>query len=78
MPMIVWLIAAAWTVLILYLIVDVRRVMAFNNRANKRMFGLGEVPISPRSVLVNRVALAVILVLGNWAIFRAAGSVLGP
>lgn len=78
MPVMVWLLCAIWTIFALYVIVDVRRVMAFNNRANRRLLGMGDVPITARSVLVNRVALAVVMVFGNWAILYAAGSVLGP
>ena len=60
--MLAWTIIAAWSALIVYVIVDVRRVMRFNGRNNARL-GLGlPTDVSERSVLVNRIALVVLLI----------------
>ena len=60
-----WIVIAAWTALILYVIVDVRRVMAVNSRRNEQI-GLGlPTSQSDRSVLINRIALVVLLIASN-------------
>jgi hypothetical protein len=57
-----WVLMGAWSALILYVIVDVRRVMAFNSRRNEEI-GLGlPTSQSDRSVLINRIALVVLLI----------------
>ncbi len=57
-----WLLIAAWSAVIVYVIVDVRRVMAFNSRRNAQI-GLGlPTSQSDRAVLINRVALVVLLI----------------
>ncbi len=59
---IAWVLIAAWSALIVYVIVDVRRVMAFNSRRNTQI-GLGlPTSQSDRAVLINRIALAVLLI----------------
>ena len=69
-PLLVWIIAALWTAVVVYVIVDVRRVMARNNRANARLFGCEPGPITARGVLINRIALLAMMAVGNWAILR--------
>ena len=51
-----------WSAVVLYVFIDVRRIMAFNNRVNKRVLGMGDLPITDKSVMINRVFLVVVLV----------------
>ena len=65
-----WIVIAAWTALIVYVIIDVRRVMAFNSRRNEQI-GLGlPTSQSDRSVLINRIALVVLLIASNALLIR--------
>ena len=65
-----WIVIAAWTALIVYVIINVRRVMAFNSRRNEQI-GLGlPTSQSDRSVLINRIALVVLLIASNALLIR--------
>ena len=75
LPVIGWGLAALWSLVLLYVIVDLRRVMAMNSAANERLFGWARKPVTDRAVLLNRIALAVLLVAGVWAIPRIVASV---
>ncbi len=77
-PAAVWIIAALWTAVVVYVVIDVRRVMARNNRANAKLFGFEPGPITARGVLINRIALVVMLIAGDWAILRFGARLLGP
>jgi hypothetical protein len=59
-----------WNVIIIYVFIDVRRVMAFNNKAIEQLFGTSPLGVSDRGVLINRVLLAALLVVSNWAVLR--------
>ena len=67
----VWGLIAVWSALIVYVIVDVRRVMRFNGRANAKL-GLGlPTEVTERAVKINRFALVLLLIgsdlmLGRW------------
>jgi hypothetical protein len=70
LPVILWAVVLLWSAVILYVIVDVRRVMGRNNKINASLLGREPAMISDRSVLVNRLALVAVLIAGNWAIVR--------
>ena len=68
--MLAWGIIIAWSALILYVIVDVRRVMRFNSRNNAKL-GLGlPTEVTDRSVLINRIALFVLLIGSDLLLVR--------
>lgn len=68
--MLAWGILAAWSALIVYVFIDVRRVMRFNGRANAKL-GLGlPTEVTERAVLINRIALVVLLIGSNLLLVR--------
>lgn len=68
--MLAWILITAWTALIIYVFIDVRRVMRFNSRANEKL-GLGlPTRITERSVLINRILLIVLLVITDVVLAR--------
>ena len=74
-PMIAWIVLALWSAVIVYVFVNVRSVMANNNKAIARVFGNCPFGITDRAVLINRIALVVLLVVSDWAILRYAGTI---
>lgn len=75
-PMILWGLVGLWTAVVLYVFLDVRRVMANNNKHNTQLTGREAGPITDRGVLINRIALIVTLVAGDWVILHLGGSLL--
>ena len=67
---ILWILVGLWTAVVLYVFLDVRRVMADNDQHNAKLTGRAAGPITDRGVLINRLALVVTLVAGDWAILR--------
>lgn len=67
---ILWFLVGLWTAVVLYVFLDVRRVMANNNSANQQLTGREAGPITQRGVAINRIALIVTLVAGDWAILH--------
>lgn len=65
-----WLLLVLWDLVIAYVFVDVRRVMANNNAAIARLLGRDVFGITDRGVLINRVLLVLLLVVSNWAVLR--------
>jgi hypothetical protein len=63
-----WLVAALWNAVVLYVLIDVRRVMARNNQAIGRVLGSEPGPVTDRGVKINRIALLAALVIGNAVI----------
>jgi hypothetical protein len=70
LSVILWIILAAWTLLIVYIIIDVRRVMGRNNATNAKLLGILPPPVTARGVMINRLALTALLVVSNWAIWH--------
>jgi hypothetical protein len=65
-----WGLIAAWSALILYVIVDVRRVMAFNGKWNARLGNSWPTGVTERGVQLNRVALVLLLIVSNALLVR--------
>jgi hypothetical protein len=72
-----WILVGLWTAVVLYVFLDVRRVMASNNRNNAQLTGRDAGPITDSGVLVNRIALIATLVAGDWAILHFGPRLLG-
>lgn len=70
MSVMLWILVGMWTAVVLYVFLDVRRVMANNDQHNARLTGRAAGPITDRGVLTNRIALIVTLVVGDWAILH--------
>jgi hypothetical protein len=69
-PVIAWIVLALWSAVIVYVFVNVRGVIANNHKAISSLIGRVMPPISDRMVAINRVALAVLLVVSDWAILH--------
>lgn len=65
-----WTIIAAWTAVIVYVFVDVRRVMAFNSKWNARLGNGWPTEVTERGVTLNRIALTVLLVVSDALLIR--------
>ncbi len=75
MPVIAWIVLALWSAVIVYVFVDVRRVIANNNKALSALIGREMPPLTDRTVLINRVALAILLVVSDWAAVHFASQI---
>ena len=76
MSVVLWILVGLWTAVVLYVFLDVRRVMANNNQHNANLTGRAAGPITDRGVLINRLALVVTLVAGDWAILHFGAQLL--
>lgn len=67
MPVILWIVLAIWDAVIVYVVVNIRSVMADNNTRIAKLFGSSPSDVTDRSVLINRILLAVLLAVSNLA-----------
>ena len=70
LPVTLWVLVGLWMAVVLYVFLDVRRVMTNNNSNNAQLTGRKAGPITDRGVLINRLALVVTLVAGVWTILH--------
>ena len=70
MSVVLWIALALWSAVIIYVFVDIRRVIANNNRKIAKLIGREMPAITDRTVLINRIALAALLGVSDWALLR--------
>jgi hypothetical protein len=74
-PVILWIVLSLWTAVIVYVFVDVRRVIAHNNKALSALIGREMPPLTDRMVFINRAALVILLVVSDWAAVHFASQI---
>ena len=55
------ILVTAWTILLLYVLIDIRRVMSFNSANNARLRNGWPTEVNDRNILLNRIAVLVLL-----------------